>query len=386
MARTGERSHWAGGRKFFYPDTKRTKWVIERMRFGKRRAVALDVRSEADALAELALYERDPESYLTRSKQAVQVAERKREEVLPFTEELCTPFYAHLRGRDRTEHYIRDIERYLGEWQSALDGCNLKKTTITTLRVQLGKWETAERKRIIALKSFCTYLRDRRGLLASAEDASLSLKVPPARPERGVRKKGYAIEHVQKVYAKVALQEVRDVITLHAKCGMHGTEIERLAKGEGQIRALEGHGEIAGTITFVHKSGEPHINSIDAQTLAAAQRLQARGYAPADTWVRKNIKRAAKKAGVDSLRPGELRHSFVAWAHIAGREVRPATGGLPLATIASFIGHRSPVTTRRFYNVADVPPMVVVPVVLAHPDDPAPAPVGGTQPRLRAVS
>ena len=38
--------------------------------------------------------------------------------------------------------------------------------------------------------------------------------------------------------------------------------------------------EIAATVTFIHKSGNVHRQSIDRQTLAVVQRLQARGAAP----------------------------------------------------------------------------------------------------------
>mgnify|MGYP006138046551 CR=1 FL=1 len=45
------------------------------------------------------------------------------------------------------------------------------------------------------------------------------------------------------------VQCVRDVLMLHTKCGMHGTGIDRLARGEGKVKLLQGQGAIAGTIT-----------------------------------------------------------------------------------------------------------------------------------------
>lgn len=87
-----------------------------------------------------------------------------------------------------------------------------------------------------------------------------------------MRDKGYSMRDVECLYAAIQgweskkyswkgtgrvtdVQPVRDVLMLHAKCGMHGTEIDRLARGEGKVKVLQGQGAIAGTITFVHKSG-----------------------------------------------------------------------------------------------------------------------------------
>ena len=40
------------------------------------------------------------------------------------------------------------------------------------------------------------------------------------------------------------------MLVLHAKSGMHATEIERLARGLGEVKAVEDQGEIAGTIKW----------------------------------------------------------------------------------------------------------------------------------------
>jgi hypothetical protein len=63
--------------------------------------------------------------------------------------------------------------------------------------------------------------------------------------------------------------ETGDILAkrLHAKCGMHGTEIDRLACGEGWVKVLQGQGAITSTITFIHKSGRVHVQSVDAQRL-----------------------------------------------------------------------------------------------------------------------
>lgn len=124
-------------------------------------------------------------------------------------------------------------------------------------------------------------------------------------------------------------------------------------------------------VRFTHKSGRVHTQSLDAQTLAAAQRLQARGGAPADSWVRKVLRHAAKKLEREPLKLGQMRHSFVTWALTNGVEVRPAEGGVPLTTVAAIVGHTSTSTTARFYDVSTVKPLIHLPLRLEHPEDPA---------------
>jgi len=259
---------------------------------------------------------------------------------------------------------------------------------------ELGRHKRARKNRITALKSFTAYLREQEATVTSKEDPTIDLKVPPARPQKAVREKGYPIEHVEKLYSaidgwqsnkygwkgtgrSVDVQCVRDVLLLHAKCGMHATEIDRLARGLGEVKAVDGQGEIAGTIKFIHKSGRVHIQSVDAQGLAAATRLQARGSAPVDSFIRKVVKRAVEKVNkhahrevLKPIRFGELRHSFVTWAHETGLEIRPKEGGVPLHTVAAVVGHTTALTTKRFYEGVKVPVMIKIPLQLVHREDP----------------
>jgi integrase len=115
--------------------------------------------------------------------------------------------------------------------------------------------------------------------------------------------------------------------------------------------------------------------SIDRQTLGAVQLLQARGAAPVDSHIRRVARRACKAARLPLVRFGELRHSFVTRASECGQEVRPKSGGLPLAAVAAVVGHHSAHTTKRFYENVKVPPMIKIPIKLEHPEDPVVLPV-----------
>jgi hypothetical protein len=45
-----------------------TRWPLERMHHGARYSKRLAARNESDALAELALFDRDPDAYLTKAE------------------------------------------------------------------------------------------------------------------------------------------------------------------------------------------------------------------------------------------------------------------------------------------------------------------------------
>jgi integrase len=67
------------------------------------------------------------------------------------------------------------------------------------------------------------------------------------------------------------------------------------------------------------------------------------------------VKSACKAAGLKKpFGPGQMRHSVATWA---------VDAGVDLATVSTFLGHRSPLTTRRFYVAFATPrnPMLPVP-------------------------
>jgi integrase len=378
---------WKGGRTFTAKDG-RPVFVLRKMVAGKAYTVHLDARSETEAEAELALFMRDPEGYRTRGE----AQKLKHESAVYMDAPTVGRYLEHMRRAGTTERYVGNVGFYLAAWAEALAGRDLRAVTLQDLLRELNRQPTARKNRITALKAFYAWLREDEGALTAAEDATISLKVPASRPEKSVREKGYSIETIERLYGAISgweftnfqqestrrttdVQCVRDVLCLHAKTGMHGTEIERLARGEGKVTLLKEPGEIAATVRFVHKSGRVHVQSIDRQTLAAVQRLQARGAAPVDSHIRRVVRRACKSLGMELVRFGELRHSFVTWASECGQEVRTKSGGLPLAAIAAVVGHTSPATTKRFYENVAVPPMIKVPIRLEHPEDPAVLPL-----------
>jgi integrase len=381
---------WEGGRIAQLGNEDRV-YVIEQMADGERYSIALGAIGEKAALKLYESFRRDPEAFM---KERTGEAQLDRPGLDTVT---IQAFLDHLKSENRTLLYRQNLHHYLGQWKDWFRDRPLADVSTAELAQAILEWRTAARHRIIALKSYASYLRKKMHRLKLADDPTVSLQVPQAVPEKSIRAKGYTMEHVALVYRHIDEQHVRDVIALRALTGMHESEASRIALGKAEIRAVQVKCEIAGVIRFPHKRGEIHAQSVPAQALAAAQRLAARRWRGKITTVnnraiRRELTAACARASeatgkpVALLMPGELRHSLVTWARQFGREVRPPGGGVSLDQIADAIGHKSKQTTTRFYDGTQVPPMILIPLLLKHPKDPPLTRAGGSPGSRRKVS
>ncbi len=64
-----------------------------------------EARNESEPLSELALFDRDPDAYLTKS----QAARKASDEAVLMDAELVALFLAHLKAEGRTERYRHDM-------------------------------------------------------------------------------------------------------------------------------------------------------------------------------------------------------------------------------------------------------------------------------------
>lgn len=359
---------WEGGR--VYQDRrKRSVHVIERMIDGRRYTVRLPPNVK-DPGAELALFLRDPEGYKQRNESTGLLPD----EAAVLTLDEVTSFEGYQRGQHMAEGYVRAVSSYLTDWANALKGRDLRRVTVSDLYRLLDRWETARNYRINALRAYCTYLV-RRQRLKPAENAAGLLEVTKPPPRRALERQGYTIAEVEAFYRCLDSQRLRDYYLIAAKCGLHGTEIGRIARGEVEITPV-GRGGIAAVLRFIHKSGRDHRQSIDAQTLAAVRRLMALGKAPGT----KIVSNWANQAGARSVRVvhhGRLRHSVVTW--LRGGQFRRyavTSEGMALSEIAAMIGHRSLLMAKDHYDNTEVPELRLPTINLTHPEDPTPLDIG----------
>jgi hypothetical protein len=355
---------WSGGR---YRDVGEVRhFFIEKMVGGVRYAVKLDVHSEVDALAELALFMRDPVSYRTRSQQA----EDEGASVVRITQQEITRFMAYLEKKQCSYDYRAGCRTYLVQWANALKAQDLRSLRVREVHELLSAWEAGHRYRLEALKSFLSFLA--REEVLPKENVGSHLRIerpPPAKVKTGRR--GYEISAVEELYSNTVAQSIRDVLLLRAKFGLHHTEIERIAEGGGEVIEVGSKSGIAAVIRYVHKSRREHRQSIDAQGVAALRRLMAKKKAPKKESVWMSFKRTALRIKQPEIAPNQLRHSFVTWAKDKGRVVRIENAGVSLDLIAMVVGHGMNVTTTKaHYDNSLVPPMIAIPINLAHKDDP----------------
>ena len=247
------------------------------------------------------------------------------------------------------------------------------------LGVLLGKWKTCRNHRIAALKSFCTHFVESERLAVNENPAAL-LKIERRPPAKLKKEKFYSMKTVERHYAVLDTQSARDLVVLRAKTGMHGTEICRVASGDCRIEEVDGKGTvICGVLTFIHKSGNEHSVSLDAQMLAAARRLVESKYAPGKETIAKAFRRAAGRltarardgGKVPHLLAGDLRHSFITWARTGGTKVTVSGGGVDLKEVQQIVGHRSGSTVTQDHYLSGIPPLISLPLNLHHRNDPA---------------
>lgn len=352
---------WLGGRVYTGRRGER-RWIIERQVGGKRHSVTLRVDSEREALLELAAFDAAPEDYL-RQREG-----RQRQDAVRLDVEHVGGFLLHLKEAKRSPGHVADAKRYLAAWDTALRNRDLRGLDGREVKKMLGMWTSAAKGRTIAFKSFCSWLVSR-GDLDPTESPGRFLTVAPARRKHDA--KGYTREAIEALYAALPTQPVRDHLCLQAKTGMHITEVARLARGDGTVRAVEGFGDIAGTVAFKHKTGQRKVISVDRQVLAAARRLQVRRSAPTNNTMREAVALAcSKNQALQPINFGALRHSYATWLAECGTIYQPRGTGLAPEAIAQALGHTTARTTALHYLSVQVPPLYVVPLTLRHADDP----------------
>lgn len=321
--------------------------------------ITLDARSEEEALIELARFRADPVAYVSPAKARAAVVTIDRERVRGFL--------AHLKDGERSANYIKEATTMLASWGGALAGRDLATLDSKTLLRALSSWTTCRKMRIIYFKSFCSWLVST-GDLDPRDSPGRFLTVPSSRRTHGV--KGYTIAAVEKFYAALPTQFLRDAVCLLAKTGMHLSEAQRMASGGGALTEVADCAPIAGTVAFRHKTGAEHVISLDVQAFCAARRLAAVGRAPACHSLHDASAVATRDFGCDKINPGALRHSFATWAVERGTKFAPKGKGLSVDEVAERLGHTNTRTTKTHYLSVSVPPMIIIPITLWHPEDP----------------
>lgn len=315
----------------------RVVYIIEREVGGKRYHVSTHAHDLRAALEQVKLFEEDPEGYKERHGRRP-----GRPQPVCITDELCAEFQRwQLETKGNGPKHVGQYMTYLGDWREDLGAVDLRGLSLRdTIKPALEKRKTCRSYRIAALKCFYGWLREEKHLLVHAEDPTLDLPIPQARPEKWKRRKAVPFVDVQAAARELA-GAYRDMLVLAAATGWHTTELERFIRS-AESQLAPGRGKTLAVLVTKHKNREETRTPVaDPQVLEAAQRLRERGRVPKRP--NEKLAEACLAAGVPVFTFGVMRHSVATWA---------VDRGSPTSRVSEFLGHKDSRTTQRFY--ADV--------------------------------
>ncbi len=345
MAWTGV---WEGGRIWTGKRGRQT-YVIKREIRGKAYEVSTRCTSRRAALAQLDAFEKDPEHYDPRG------GEPKSKIVID--DALIDRFIAWSRDEKKNTAKWIDKQRTILEWWSEkLSGKNLRRLdrrrdVKTPLEGAPGR-----QHKIAVVRVFFRWLRAVENEIEPAEDPILNA-LEGERSKIGLvtgKKRIVSKSEIAAVLAALPDPEA-DLLRVMASSGCHLTELVAFAES-GAIETLpviDPDPLIVAVLKLPrHKRGGEFRVRVREDARAAAERVLARGPF-SDSAFEKAIRVACKATGVPAFGPGSIRHSVARFAVEAGADE---------GALGSFLGHRSPITTRKHYTHGSAPRAVPTPI------------------------
>lgn len=345
MASRGER--WRGGFIHTVGEGKAARriYYIRKMIDGRRFELSTKRSTETAALIELERFEKDPIGYSP-------LADDDQRKPLDLDAELSKR-YLRACSEDNCPRYWR-WKKLMAWWLSKLASKDLRRLDLVRdILPHIPAKTTNRQSKIVVLKHFFAWMRDVEGgdLINMSEDPTLGrLHVPQAKAAQGTRRKTFTKAALNRVVTKLRkmkkLDHVDAMIVLGAT-GWHVTELDRFARGvpgTGIERLPPGRkaAKGSGVLATIHKVGAAaHRTEVGPQAVLAARRLIARGSVPANlTHVLIDLNEIMGLDEDKRVLPGRARHSVATAA---------VNAGATMQAVSEFLGHHSPITTRKFY-------------------------------------
>jgi integrase len=370
---------WTAGRAWREPDGALTFHIRKQVR-GRRYEVSTGASTLRAALKQLERFEADPDAYNPAGDPSAAP--------LALDNELAEAFLAwSLNDRGNTKPWVRKQQLVIAWWMERLGGVNLRRATLAADVLPHLERVSDRGTKIRVLKAFYSWLRKERHLVRAAQDPTYgALVAPQAKPAQWKKSKVVPREHfllaleylreqeqtrreeaakrrqgnvVQLQREEPVLGPWADALHVQAGTGWHTSEVARFA-ASGSIeplpKAMRVENGAAGVLVCpLHKSGDEHRTAVSSEVLEAGKRLRAHGSLSREWYDRAvraacaAVKRPDGEVGIPVFTPGRLRHSTATWAIEAGASP---------AAVSAFLGHKSPVTTKRFYATHAVVPKV----------------------------
>jgi len=334
-----QKRSWQGG--YIIRDSKgRDLYFIRKQIDGKRYDLSTGCHSVRAAVKQLDRFEANPAAFSARGVEP--------EAAICLDEALCTEFMEFNRDvKKNSPNWLRKQADYVAWWAGQLDGLDLRRVNIGDhLKPALAR-ASAVPHRTATVKAIYSWLRKEKHLITAAQDPTFgALPVPQSKPEQWKRMKAIPKDHY--LLAREHLTATwRDPLDVHAGTGWHLTELQRFAQS-GTIEPVPvGSAEgVAGVLVCPQtKGGEMLRTAVRGGVLEAAKRLHERGSLSIEKYGLA-VKAACRAARIEPFTPGQFRHSVATWA---------INNGADPASVAAFLNHKSPRTTRKFYATHATP-------------------------------
>lgn len=338
---------WEGGYISLGARGRKT-YVIERRVDGVRFHISTRAHDKLSATRHLVRFESNPTAYRPMGDEHGGRLNISNELVLEYVDWQQRP---RPEGKQNTAKHANAQGRYLFDWMEDLGDADWRCLSLMRqLKPALAKRTGGRALRIAAIKAFFKWLRREKGLVTSAQDATLDLAVPQSSPAK--LRERQVVDHgvVQAVIAELPPGPDRDLLFVRAATGLHLTEIHRILRREhATLKQLSEEQArdtgVLAVVRFLHKKKRIVPRSIRSRkVLDALLRLETSG--PVDRRANEAIKAACIKLELPVFKLKTMRHSWGTW-HVER--------GATKAQVRDGYGHEDQRTTDDFYLDVAIP-------------------------------
>lgn len=327
---------WLGGRIFQDANGKKT-YHIRQQRNGKRYEISTRCHTEAAAQKFLVAFEKDPLGF-----RAAALATAP--DSLILTDGMIEAFcFWSLNVKHNIPHWVNRQRGILKWWKVQLGNRDLRRVTLQEDIDPKLIGAPARQHKIAVIKTLYGYLRKVTRRITNAEDPTLDLVAPQAKPQQWKKNKVIPLEHEQAIIAGLRAP-YSDVVRVIAATGCHVSEVLYFAThGDVQQRGSRF------ILILPHtKGGGTHPLDVSKETAEAGKRLLAVKHV-SESNLRKAFQAFCKTKGTKgwAYTPGMFRHTYA---------TRMIEAGATPEDIAKYLHHKSAVTTMRFYATYGVVP------------------------------
>jgi len=250
-----------------------------------------------------------------------------------LNDELVRRFLAHSLKKGNSVKHVGEQRRALRFLAARLKGRDLARLELRVLHPQVD----GHHMRIATIKALYSYLRTVTFELTPEEDPTFGrVKTLQTKPKPGLNK---ALHRRDVRLAVRRLREPwRSRLALQAATGIHTSELLRFARS-GRVVPYRGQEGACAFLELPHKGGQTHRVALNQRLAMLARKVLDEGSFTGEFY-HKHVRAAGE------FTPGRLRHTVA--TDLVNR-------GIDMAAVATFLGHRTPQTTRRWYARFAVP-------------------------------